>query len=264
MARSGRQAHRITPTVRRRSRTTDRRGPDVVLSNHREWFQLQVVARRPAVSRKPSPPRRLLVHATLSWIGRRALLVTAVLLGISPLAPAQATPPQLSVAAPAAKSAQSGAEVVAVRQVADRLTDLTVRVAGSRRPHRERPAAHAGRLESGRSPSALADVLVAARLLRGTTRRGPAPTSRTIPSLRKVLVVMPEAGWNGWYSDWWNYGAGGDPALGDVPHRRAHAPAGTRLGAQARIVSWPASRWAAREPCCYAARHPGMFRAAAA
>ncbi len=25
-------------------------------------------------------------------------------------------------------------------------------------------------------------------------------------SLRDVLVVMPEAGWNGWYSDWWNHG----------------------------------------------------------
>ena len=23
---------------------------------------------------------------------------------------------------------------------------------------------------------------------------------------------MPEAGWNGWYSDWWNNGNGGDPA----------------------------------------------------
>jgi hypothetical protein len=27
--------------------------------------------------------------------------------------------------------------------------------------------------------------------------------------LRKVLVVMPEAGPFGWYSDWWNHGAGG-------------------------------------------------------
>ena len=27
--------------------------------------------------------------------------------------------------------------------------------------------------------------------------------------LRKVLVVMPEAGPFGWYSDWWTPGAGG-------------------------------------------------------
>jgi diacylglycerol O-acyltransferase / trehalose O-mycolyltransferase len=30
--------------------------------------------------------------------------------------------------------------------------------------------------------------------------------------LRNVLVVMPEAGPFGWYSNWWNHGAGGPPA----------------------------------------------------
>jgi diacylglycerol O-acyltransferase/trehalose O-mycolyltransferase len=83
-----------------------------------------------------------------------------------------------------------------------------------------------------------------------------------IDSLRKVLVVMPEAGWNGWYSDWWNYGAGGDPAWetfhtvelrqllergwGAGPNR---VVAGLSMGGQGSLL--------------YAARHPGMFRAVA-
>jgi hypothetical protein len=37
--------------------------------------------------------------------------------------------------------------------------------------------------------------------------------------LRQVLVVMPEGGPVGWYSTWWNHGAGGPPAL-DTFHLR--------------------------------------------
>ncbi|MGW4150230.1 NAD-binding protein, partial [Streptomyces albogriseolus] len=43
------------------------------------------------------------------------------------------------------------------------------------------------------------------RVVLAATRRGLADVAET-DSLRNVLVVMPEAGWNGWYSDWWNYG----------------------------------------------------------
>ncbi|CAM5333469.1 Esterase family protein OS=Streptomyces parvulus OX=146923 GN=Spa2297_27585 PE=4 SV=1 [Streptomyces parvulus] len=82
-------------------------------------------------------------------------------------------------------------------------------------------------------------------------------------SLRDVLVVMPEAGWNGWYSDWWNHGEGGDPAwetFHTVELRRLlerdwgagdnRVVAGLSMGGQGALS--------------YAARHPGMFRAAAA
>lgn len=83
-----------------------------------------------------------------------------------------------------------------------------------------------------------------------------------IDSLRKVLVVMPEAGWNGWYSDWWNHGAGGDPAwetfhtteLRQLLERdwgagSKRVVAGLSMGGQGSLL--------------YAARHPGMFRAVA-
>ncbi|MER7249158.1 alpha/beta hydrolase family protein [Kribbella sp. NPDC000426] len=195
----------------------------------------------------------------LSWIARRAMLVIALLLGLSPLAPAQATP---TVVAQPAQVEHRGAEVVAVRQVADRLTDLTVR-----------SQALGGRTVNvrlltpdGWDPADRSQHWPTFWLLHGccgdyTSWSG--TDIATIPSLRKVLVVMPEAGWNGWYSDWWNYGAGGDPAWEtfhtvELAHLLEHGwgassnrvVAGLSMGGQGALL--------------YAARHPGMFRAAAA
>ncbi|GAB3921426.1 alpha/beta hydrolase family protein [Kribbella albertanoniae] len=190
-----------------------------------------------------------------SWIG-------VLLLALLPLTPATAAPPSTGVAVPAVQEASAGAEVVGVTKVADRLTDLSVR-----------------------SP-ALGNRVVKVRLLtpdgwNPADRRQHWPTfwllagccgdytawSGTdiakIDSLRKVLVVMPEAGWNGWYSNWWNHGAGGDPAwetFHTVELRHLlekgwgassnRVVAGLSMGGQGALL--------------YAARHPGMFRAAAA
>jgi diacylglycerol O-acyltransferase / trehalose O-mycolyltransferase len=79
---------------------------------------------------------------------------------------------------------------------------------------------------------------------------------------RNVLVVMPEAGNDGWYSDWYNGGAGGPPAwetfhlteLRELVEQRYRAStvraiAGVSMGGFGAMS--------------YAARHPGMFRAAA-
>ena len=84
----------------------------------------------------------------------------------------------------------------------------------------------------------------------------------TLPQLRHVLVVMPDAGPVGWYSNWWNHGAGGPPAwetfhLREIPsllerHYGAGHPrviAGLSMGGFGALS--------------YAARHPGMFQAAA-
>ncbi len=77
-----------------------------------------------------------------------------------------------------------------------------------------------------------------------------------------VIVVMPEGGGAGFYSDWWNGGRGGAPAwetfhlvelrqLLESRYRAAGewAVAGLSMGGLGAMV--------------YAARHPGMFRAAA-
>jgi diacylglycerol O-acyltransferase / trehalose O-mycolyltransferase len=77
-----------------------------------------------------------------------------------------------------------------------------------------------------------------------------------------LLVVMPEAGHHGYYSDWWNGGKGGDPMwetfhtveLLQLLERNWHAgerraAAGLSMGGMGAMA--------------YAARHPGMFVAAA-
>ncbi|MGP4089583.1 alpha/beta hydrolase [Streptomyces sp. KR55] len=83
-----------------------------------------------------------------------------------------------------------------------------------------------------------------------------------LPQLRDVLVVMPEMPLFGFYSDWFNAGRGGPPAvetfhLEEVrPLLERHHGAGTRRAA-------PGESQGGFGALSYAARHPGMFRAAA-
>lgn len=77
-----------------------------------------------------------------------------------------------------------------------------------------------------------------------------------------VLVVMPDAGTAGFYSDWWNDGARGAPRwetfhLGEVRRllERDYGAGGSRAVAGLSMGGFGAMS--------YAARHPGMFRAVA-
>lgn len=83
-----------------------------------------------------------------------------------------------------------------------------------------------------------------------------------IAALRDVLVVMPEAGDTGWYSDWWNDGQGGAPAW-ETFHLRELRPLLERgFGAgQRRVVA--GLSMGGLGALLYAGRPPGMFRAAA-
>ncbi|WP_353946267.1 alpha/beta hydrolase family protein [Streptomyces sp. HUAS MG91] len=190
--------------------------------------------------------------AALTRLAGRLPLVLAALLLTFGAAPS-------TVAAPA----RPAAEVVGVTQVAERQVDLSVRA-----------SALGGRTvkvrlltPDGWDPADPSQHWPTLWLLHGCCGDYTSWTSRTdvasLDSLRHVLVVMPEAGWNGWYSDWWNHGQGGDPAW-DTFHTRdlrrllerdwgagpRRVVAGLSMGGQGALV--------------YAARHPGMFRAAAA
>ncbi|MEU8362562.1 alpha/beta hydrolase family protein [Nonomuraea sp. NPDC048882] len=83
-----------------------------------------------------------------------------------------------------------------------------------------------------------------------------------LAALRDVLVVMPDAGFAGYYTDWWNKGSYGPPGwetfhlteLRRILERRygageRRAVAGLSMGGYGALA--------------YAARHPGMFRAVA-
>ncbi|MFG3249517.1 alpha/beta hydrolase [Streptomyces sp. NPDC048187] len=192
----------------------------------------------------------------------RVLLVLAVLLAV--LAPT--APGALAAGQPDTdRHPGAGAEVVAVTQVADRQVDLSVR-----------STALGGRTVDVRllTPDGWSPHDRGRRqhwptlwLLHGCCGDYTSWTSMTdvaeTESLRDVLVVMPEAGWNGWYSDWWNYGEGGDPAW-ETFHTKElrrllerdwgagtdRVVAGLSMGGQGALL--------------YAARHPGMFKATAA
>jgi diacylglycerol O-acyltransferase / trehalose O-mycolyltransferase / mycolyltransferase Ag85 len=83
-----------------------------------------------------------------------------------------------------------------------------------------------------------------------------------LTSQTDVLVVMPEAGAVGFYSDWWNHGAGGPPAWETfhLTEVRQILERGYRAGARRAIAGLSMGGLGALS---YAARHPGMFRSAA-
>jgi diacylglycerol O-acyltransferase / trehalose O-mycolyltransferase len=82
-----------------------------------------------------------------------------------------------------------------------------------------------------------------------------------LPQLRNVLVVMPDAEM-GWYTDWWNGGAGGPPRW-ETFHLDELRPLLERdygAGSRRAVAGLSMGGYGA---LAYAARNPGMFRAVA-
>ncbi|WP_328634775.1 alpha/beta hydrolase [Streptomyces sp. NBC_00356] len=191
--------------------------------------------------------------AALTRRTRRLLLVLAAL-----LLTLGSAPPAL-----AATKSRPAAEVVDVTQVADRQVDLSVRA-----------SALGGRTvkvrlltPDGWNPGDRTKHWPTLWLLHGCCGDYTSWTNMTdvasVDSLRDVLVVMPEAGWNGWYSDWWNHGEGGDPAWDTFHTRDLRRLLESDWGAGSRRVVAGLSM-GGQGALLYAARHPGMFKAAAA
>jgi len=104
-----------------------------------------------------------------------------------------------------------GVRVVAQEEVGPRLVDLTVSSPAPGRTAKVRlltPEGWDERRKNQRWPVLL--------LLHGCCDTYDSWTRETdvatTPQLRDTLVVMPEGGEYGWYSDWWNHGKGGSPA----------------------------------------------------
>jgi len=83
-----------------------------------------------------------------------------------------------------------------------------------------------------------------------------------LPALRRVLVVMPDGGRAGFYTDWWNAGSGGPPRWETFHLHELRGLLEDRYGAGPRraIAGVSMGGFGALS---YAARNPGMFRAAA-
>jgi S-formylglutathione hydrolase FrmB len=83
-----------------------------------------------------------------------------------------------------------------------------------------------------------------------------------LDELRDILVVMPDAGTLGWYSDWWYDGAGGVPAW-ETFHTDELVQLlerGWQAGPDRVIAGLSMGGFGTMS---YASRHPGMFKAAA-
>jgi S-formylglutathione hydrolase FrmB len=125
------------------------------------------------------------------------LTLLAVLLGAAP--------------AGAAGPPGNGASVVAEEQVGPHLVDLTVQSPALGRTAKVRLLTPNGWERRHRG-----DRWPVFYLLHGCCDTYDSWTRETdveeLRQLREVLVVLPEAGPVGWYSDWCNHGAGGPPA----------------------------------------------------
>ena len=74
---------------------------------------------------------------------------------------------------------------------------------------------------------------------------------------------MPDAGGGGWYSDWSNRGAGGQPAWETFHTQELPQLLERNWGASANRASLPVCSMGGFGALSYAARHPGFFKAAA-
>lgn len=180
--------------------------------------------------------------------GRRSVeaLLLVVVIGVLPAA-----------AGPAGR----GARVVAEEQVGPHLVDLTIESPALGRTAKVRLLTPDG--WDQRPPSADWPVFY---LLHGCCDTYDSWRRETdveeLAQLRDVLVVMPEGGPVGWYSDWWNHGEDGPPAwetfhLGELRRllERGYGAGDSRVIAGLSVGGFGA--------LSYAARNPGMFQAAA-
>ncbi len=196
--------------------------------------------------------RRYRGHPALLLVVCSIVLVTAVV--AAPGLAAGRGPARLA-------GAGDGARVVAQQRVGPRLVDLTVQSPALGRTAKVRLLTPDGWQQ--RRPGDHWPVLY---LLHGCCDSYDSWTRETdveeLRGLRGVLVVMPEAGLVGWYSDWWNYGAGGPPAWETfhLVELRRLLERGFGAG-QHRVVAGLSMGGAGA--LTYTARHPGMFRAAA-
>lgn len=157
--------------------------------------------------------------------------------------------------------ADDGAYVVDQQQVGERLVDLTIQSPALGATAKVRLLTPDG--WDARRPGDHWPVLY---LLHGCCDSYVSWTRSTdvasIPALRHVLVVMPEAGAAGWYTNFWNHGAGGPPQWETFHLRelREIIARGYGAGPKRAIAGLSMGGFGAMS---YAARHPGMFRAAA-
>ncbi|MFD3308723.1 alpha/beta hydrolase [Streptomyces sp. NPDC058694] len=194
----------------------------------------------------------------MPWSAARLrTLLALVIADLLLLAAVSATCAQATVSAP------HGARIIAEEKAGERLVDLTVDSPALGRSAKVRLLTPDGWEE--RRPGETWPTLY---LLVGGDGNYRAWTEdydarlQELPDLRDVLVVMPEMPLSGFYSDWFNSGEGGPPAVETFHLREVRPLLERRYGAGVRRAAAGESQ-GGFGALSYAARHPGLFRAVA-
>lgn len=194
----------------------------------------------------------------MPWSAARLrTLLALVVADLMLLAAVSATCAQATVSAP------HGARIIAEEKAGERLVDLTVDSPALGRTAKVRLLTPDG--WDRRRPG---DTWPTLYLLVGGDGNHKAWTEdydahlQQLPDLRDVLVVMPEMPLFGFYTDWFNSGEGGPPAVETFHLREVRPLLERRYGAGARRVAAGESQ-GGFGALSYAARHPGLFRAVA-
>ena len=192
-------------------------------------------------------------------MGLRGLAGAGFILGIAGLTASIAP----GGAAPSAATADDGATVVGERRPRRRVLDLAVRspvLAG---------VAHARLLLPRGWSRAASRTWPVLWLLHGATAGGDRHTAwsdhsdiEELTEESDVMVVMPDGGACGNYTDWWNRGDGGAPRWETfhLAELRQILERGYRAGPERAVAGHAMGGLGA---LAYAARHRGLFRAAA-
>src|SRR4051794_11181721 len=168
------------------------------------------------------------------------------------------------LAAAFAAAPARAAELVSTQQLSPRLQELTMRTSALKADTHVRILLPAGYDPSRRYP-VLYLLHGGADDYRSWTR--PADDKGDAEAATaglQLIVVMPDAGQGGWYTDWYNNGAGGTPAwesyhVGQlIPWVDAHLPTIADRGQRA-IAGLSMGGFGAMS---YAARHPDLFSSA--
>ncbi|MFI6517468.1 alpha/beta hydrolase [Spirillospora sp. NPDC050679] len=178
---------------------------------------------------------------------RTAVLSTGAVLGGGLLAEGALAAPKRAV----------GATVTGEKWVNSRTLDLTVSSKAMRRKLKVRLLLPTGWKRDARRTWPVVWAL------HGGNDRYDAWSKKTdiarLAARHQVIVVMPEGGFAGGYTDWWNYGRGGSPAWETfhLTELRALLEGKYRAGAKRAVFGQSSGGYGA---LIYAARHPGMFR----
>ena len=181
----------------------------------------------------------------------------------TPSSTAAETSPETSLGPVPAASLDERVQVLSVETIDERVRDLTIQTPSLPEPVGVRLLLPAGFDSQPERRWPVLYLLHGAGIDQFAYRAWTEGTDvASLVATTDLLVVMPEGAVYGWYSDWWNGGNGGPPMWETfhLTELRAILERDWRAGDKRVIAGLSMGGYGAMT---YAARHPGLFKAAA-